>query len=57
MGDSIVSKELLRDLQMIMKEEFGVKLDQPQVATLAEFLVQYFSALLSTEMKGFGSGQ
>jgi len=42
-----ISNELIEELGMILKEEFGLKLDREKLNNLANFLVDYYQNLLS----------
>lgn len=42
----LVSKELVDELGVILKEEFEIKLDSNRLNKLANFLVSYFQILL-----------
>lgn len=46
MGRVVISKELVDELGMILKEEFNLELDQNRLNKLANFLVNYFRLLL-----------
>ncbi len=42
-----ISNELIEELGMILKEEFGLMLDREKLNNLANFLVDYYQNLLS----------
>lgn len=42
-----ISNELIEELGMILKEEFGLNLDRNKLNSLANFLVEYYQKLLS----------
>lgn len=42
-----ISNELIEELGMILREEFGLKLDREKLNNLAIFLVEYYQNLLS----------
>ncbi|HEY9187491.1 MAG TPA: hypothetical protein VIR55_06270 [Ignavibacteria bacterium] len=42
-----ISNELIEELGMILREEFGLSLDQNKLNSLASFLVEYYQNLLS----------
>ena len=42
----MISKELVDELGVILKEEFSLELDQNRLNKLANFLVNYFQLLL-----------
>jgi hypothetical protein len=42
----VISKELVDELGVILKEEFNLELDQNRLNKLANFLVNYFQLLL-----------
>ena len=46
MRRAVVSKELVDELGVILKEEFNLELDQIRLNKLANFLVNYFQLLL-----------
>lgn len=46
MGRNVVSKELIDELGVILKQEFNLELDQNRLNKLANFLVTYFQLLL-----------
>ena len=41
----MVSKELLKELQDILKEDYGVALSENDLVKVADFLVEYFDIL------------
>lgn len=42
----MISRELVDELGVILKEEFNLELDQNRLNKLANFLVNYFQLLL-----------
>lgn len=46
MGRNVVSKELVDELGVILKQEFNLEIDQNRLNKLANFLVNYFQLLL-----------
>jgi len=47
----VISKELVDELGVILKEEFNLELDQNRLNKLANFLVNYFQLLLQINNK------
>lgn len=45
----MVSRELILELQMILKEEFGLDLPYTKAANIGNFLLKYFEVLLLIE--------
>lgn len=45
----MISRELILELQQILKEEFGLDLPYEKVVRMGNFLLLYFEALLSEE--------
>jgi hypothetical protein len=49
--NAMISRELLRELSQILKDEYNLELTEPELAQFGDFLLCYFRTLTDIESK------